>query len=332
MDLLDLAGGGGAASQLLNRVVISEIAWAGSSSDPAGEWIELANIGTMPIDLAGWRISWYEKTGVVPPTSQWHSIDLAGVIQPMSEDARKTGSIDFVSHENGLWSVNDARWRSQGASDGFFLIERAHDDVVANVAAGMIYGDARNPYYDLPNSGAVLFLIDAAGTFVDSANAQYADRTGWPAGNPFTGATMERVNLSQGDFDGNWQTTSGVLTYGVDGSGRGLMATAGKPNSLAMDILLRNAVVSVSPTVVAGTLSVPIPDTIASDRVTIQMTALTGSLAVGGGGAVESPSISTLRTSGGLTIKVDLEHASSGAYFVWVTFKNGQAMVLPVQK
>ncbi len=143
---------------------------------------------------------------------------------------------------------------------------------------------------------------------------------------------MERINLSQGDFDGNWQTTSGVLTYGVDGSGRGLMATAGRPNSLAMDILLHNAVVSVNPTVATGTLSVLIPNTIASDRVTVQMTALMGSLAGGGGGALESPELSTIRTSEGLTIEVDLEPTLSGTYFVWVTFKNGQTMVLPVRK
>lgn len=332
VDLLDLGGGGGSRPGPQGKVVISEIAWAGSSTNSTEEWIELANIGVDAVDLAGWRLAWYEKRGAVPPTSEWHSIELSGVIQPMTDEARQTGSVDFVPLENGVWSILDPRWPSQGTSHGFLLVERASDDVISNVSAGVVYGDAANPYYDLPDSGAVLFLLDDSGDLVDSANAQYADRTGWPAGDPFTGATMERINLRQGDFDGNWQTTSGVLTYGVDASGRSLMATAGRPNSLAMDVLLQMAVISVDPEDAAGMLSVPIPNTNGSDRVTIQMTAFAGALAVGGGGAADSPDLSTLRTSEGLTIEVDLESASTGAYFVWITFKNGQAMVLPVRK
>jgi len=333
VDLLDMGGGGGARSDSQGKVVISEIAWAGSSTNSTEEWIELANIGSDAVDLSGWHLAWYEKEGSVPPISEWHSIELSGVIQPMTADAQGARSVDFVQRGNGVWSILDPRWPSQGVLDGFFLVERASDNAVSNIPAGIVYGDAVNPYFDLPDSGAVLFLMNESGKIVDSANAQYADRTGWPAGNPFTRSTMERINLNQGDFDGNWQTTSGVLTYGVDALGRGLRATAGRPNSLAMDALLQIASISVNPEAAsAGSLSVPIPDTSASDRVSIQMTALAESLAVGGGGSVETPGLTTLRTSEGLTIEVDLENALSGAYYVWITLKNGQAMVLPVQK
>jgi K319-like protein len=332
VDLLDMGGGGGSRSESQGKVVISEIAWAGSPTNSTEEWIELANIGFDAVDLSGWHLAWYDKEGSVPQISEWHSIELSGVIQPMTAEAQSARSVDFVQRENGVWSILDPRWPSQGVLDGFFLVERASDNAVSNIPAGIVYGDAENPYFDLPDSGAVLFLMNETGKIVDSANAQYADRTGWPAGNPFTCSTMERINLNQGDFDGNWQTTSGVLTYGVDAFGRGLKATAGRPNSLAMDVLLQIASISVNPEAAAGILSVPIPDTSASDRVSIQMTALAGSLAVGGGGAVNTPDLTTLRTSEGLTIEVDLENALSGAYFVWITFKNGQAMVLPVQK
>lgn len=330
IDLLDIAGGGGIASQQGNRVVISEIAWAGSVSDPADEWIELANIGTAPVDLTGWRLSWYEKTGTVPPSSQWHSIELSGVIRPMTEACWRTTALEFSSLEDGLWSVHDPRWSAPEIAAGFFVIERVHDSVIANVPANLIYGEAGNPYFELPDAGAVLFLIDADGNFVDSANAQYADKTGWPAGNILTCATMERINLSQGDFDGNWQTMSGVLTYGSDESGRGLLATAGMPNSPALETLLQDAAASVDAVLATGKVSVPIPELAASDRPIIQITALAGSIAAGGGGAVGSPELSTIRSRDGLMVEVDLENASSGAYFVWITLKNGNTLLLPL--
>lgn len=328
VELLTVAGGGGSALMLQGRVVISEIAWAGSPYDPADEWIELANIGTAAVDLTGWRLSWHAKRGTVPLL--WQSIELSGVIQPLAESAWRTTTLEFVPLANGLWSVHDPRWFVQDIAAGFFLIERANDDVIADVLAGLVYGDAANPYFELPDTGAAIFLIDPAGKVVDSANAQYANGTGWPAGNASTGATMERINLSQGDFDGNWQTSSGVLTHGTDASGRGLTATAGMPNSLALEIHLQDATAAVIPVEAAGLLAIPIPDTSSSDRVRIQMTALAGS-AAGGGGAVESPRLSTIRSSGGVTLGVDLQSISSGGYLVWITLKNGQALVLPIQ-
>ena len=322
--------GGGSSFQQQARVVISEIAWAGSPYDSANEWIELANIGTSPVDLHGWRLSWYEKKGTVPPV--WQSIELSGVIQPLPAAAWQVTPLQFTPLEDGLWAVNDPRWPQTDSSSGFFVIERAHDDVVANVSAGLVYGNADNPYFELPDAGAAMFLLDADGQIVDSANAQYANQQGWPAGNALTGATMERINLNQGDFNGNWQTSSGVLTHGTDALGHGLTATAGMPNSMALDILLQDAAASVNVNSVDGEIPVVVPGTATSNRPVIQVAALARSMAIGGDGAVMSPSISTSRSSAGLTISVDLSSASSGSYFVWITGQNGATFALPLDR
>lgn len=333
IELLTTVGGAGGGSpfQQQGSVVISEIAWAGSAYDPTAEWIELANIGTSPVDLAGWRLSWYEKNGIVPRA--WRSIELSGVIQPLLAEAGEVTSMTFSPMGDGLWSVLDLRWAQAGVpTPGFFVMERSHDDVVANVSVGIVYGDQGDPYFELPDAGAAMFLVGPDGRVADSANAQYADQAGWPAGSALTGATMERINLSQGDFDGNWQTSSGVLTYGADLLGRGLTATAGRPNSLALDILLRDAVSSLDVSSLDGSVSVSIPTVADNNRPSIQIGALAGSLGAGGGGAVLLPSISTARSSAGLTLSVDLSSASSGCYFVWITGRNGATFVLPVKK
>lgn len=38
------------------RVVINEIAWAGTAANAADEWIELFNAGSAPVDLSGWAL------------------------------------------------------------------------------------------------------------------------------------------------------------------------------------------------------------------------------------------------------------------------------------
>lgn len=44
-------------------VVISEIAWAGSSSSASDEWIELANVSDDVVDLSGWTLAGASSTG-----------------------------------------------------------------------------------------------------------------------------------------------------------------------------------------------------------------------------------------------------------------------------
>lgn len=55
------------------RLVIDEIAWAGTAASSSDEWIELYNPGSEPLELAGWRLDAADGA----PT-----ISLAGVIAP----------------------------------------------------------------------------------------------------------------------------------------------------------------------------------------------------------------------------------------------------------
>lgn len=322
-------GGGTASSSRRSRVVISEIAWAGSPTNPAAEWIELANIGTDAVDLTGWVLAWHEKGDEVPPASQWHSIKLGGSIQPLEQIERGQEDLQFAPLDNGLWAIQDRVWQLPNASSGYLLLERGNDAVVADVQAGIVYGHADNPHDQLPDAGATLWLLDADGVIVDSANAQYATRSGWPAGKLATCATMERIHLDEGDYDGNWQTTSGVMTYGHDASGHRLLATAGMANSFSLSLLLDAATTAVPGIPAPARISVPIPTTDHAGMPTIHVTALA---AGGGGGAASVPSISTTRQLDTLTMTVDLEQAIRGAYFVWIVPENGEALVLPLIK
>lgn len=106
---------------------------------------------------------------------------------------------------------------------GFFLLERAGDDTVSDVAAGQIYAGV------LQNEGDSLTLRDVGGTVVDTANG---DGGSWPAG---SGApdyrSMERVDPAAPDAAGNWIANDGQIRNGLDASGDPLNGTPGQPNS-----------------------------------------------------------------------------------------------------
>ena len=91
-------------------------------------------------------------------------------------------------------------------SDAFLLLERTSDLTVPDVLADIIYAGA------LDDGGEALFLLDAEGRFVDSANAPSVPGTvdSWPAGSAGHGSTprgtMERVDIELGDVASNWST------------------------------------------------------------------------------------------------------------------------------
>ncbi len=58
----------------ISRVVINEVAWAGTKSSPTDEWVELYNAGDSSTDLAGWSLQ----------TDTAKLIDLQGTIAPGS--------------------------------------------------------------------------------------------------------------------------------------------------------------------------------------------------------------------------------------------------------
>ena len=157
-------------------VLINEIAWAGTLASANDEWIELANFGSEPVDLTGWRLT-------------------------------DNGDIDIAL--SGFLPAHT-----------YFLLERTDDSTVADITADQIYTGS------LSNAGESLWLTDAEGTFVDSANA---DGGGWPAGDSATRASMERHG--DGDTPGNWSTFSGVGGVGHDATGNAISGTPRSDNS-----------------------------------------------------------------------------------------------------
>ncbi len=161
-------------------VVISEVAWMGTTASGNHEWIELYNTTTVAIDLNGWRL---EAADGSP------SVHLTGII-PAGE---------------------------------FFLLERSTDDVISNIPADLIYSGA------LSNDGERLFLYDAAGNIVDTANANGGP---WPAGNASTFGSMERTGpLILNDSDTAWLTHTGAAPRnGIDANGNPIRGTPKRPN------------------------------------------------------------------------------------------------------
>lgn len=73
------------------------------------------------------------------------------------------------------------------AAGGYFLLERANDDVLPTITADLIY-----PYKDnsLSNSGERLYLKDSGGAVVDEVNSS----GGWLAGDNTTKYTMQKTS------------------------------------------------------------------------------------------------------------------------------------------
>ncbi len=104
---------------------------------------------------------------------------------------------------------------------GFYLLERSDDSSVSDVNAQQIYTG------NLNNSGERLFLYDAAGRLIDSANG---DGGGWPAGESSSHSSMERRGGT--DRSGNWGTFTGYHGRGHAADGTPIAGTPGTTNSL----------------------------------------------------------------------------------------------------
>jgi Lamin Tail Domain len=69
------------------QVLFSEVAWMGSDTNPAHEWIELYNFSNTPTDLAGWTLT--SQDGVI-------NINLSGVLPPHGVGVLEQGSDSSV--------------------------------------------------------------------------------------------------------------------------------------------------------------------------------------------------------------------------------------------
>ena len=327
-----IAGGGGGAvgSPCDGKVIISEVAWAGTPSDSNAEWIELENLGETPVDLTGWKIGWYPSKADPSDESVWTWIPLSGTISPAPTspctNPRRRPPITFVKEPgNDLgWKVIDMAWWVAGKDGnegrGYYLLERGSDEAVSDVTADLVY-DA-----PLPDDGAVIELVNSAGEVVDTANA--GSGTGWAAGDPRTEATMERTDPLGPDTSDNWHTNPGILVYGTDSAGDRLVATAGKPNSPDLETLISLAEEEVTPVTPHGPISLTL-DEGWKTRPWVKVAAV-GITAAGGGGAAPKVTLSSARGAGGYSLQLDPQDLAPGSYFIWITGAAGEAILVPV--
>jgi hypothetical protein len=108
---------------------------------------------------------------------------------------------------------------------GFLLLERTEDTTISDIPADQIYTGSLN------NAGESLWLRDAHGSLIDSANAAGG---GWPSGDAASHASMERRNPARGNA--GWGTYTGYHGAGLDAQGRPIAGTPRAANSVLFPI------------------------------------------------------------------------------------------------
>lgn len=133
-------------------VLLNEMAWMGTESSSANEWIELKNISNIHVNIFGWHL------------------------------LSKGGHIDITFH------AEDARGEvSTGIpAGGFYLLERTDDASVPDVPAHYVYSGA------LSGGAEGLRLFDAHCRLIDEVMTSQGGANSWPAGEKDTKKTMER--------------------------------------------------------------------------------------------------------------------------------------------
>lgn len=132
---------GGAPPSGLRRVVINEVAWVGSVSNSADEWIELFNTTNAAVDLTGWRIvddagaQTYNLSGSIPAngyflierastaTSVAHNLLASGISLANTGDTLElkdaaNSRVDIVNSGGGAWAA--------GTTSGYYTMERVN--------------------------------------------------------------------------------------------------------------------------------------------------------------------------------------------------------------
>ncbi|MCK5247827.1 DUF11 domain-containing protein, partial [Candidatus Bipolaricaulota bacterium] len=234
------AGGGGATEECEGKVIISEIAWAGTAADPEHEWIELRNVGGEPVDLTGWVLRWRKKQPVTPEDFEWKTIQLSGELQasatPACEltDREPEPAVEFIKRD-----VDDISWlvvaRPVDFDESYLILERKTDQTISNVDADIVYDDLAPHLMELSDEGDIIELVNADGEIADTANAFASYEGNWPAGDLLTRGTMERIDPLGEDERANWHTNLGIITRGLDAEGRPLVASSDVINSQTLE-------------------------------------------------------------------------------------------------
>ena len=331
--VLDAAiAGGGGSTEAEARVVISEIAWAGNPDDPSAEWIELANAGAIPVDLEGWTLCWIDGDRAASPIDEWMRIELAGTIEPIPSEVQAVGVPVFEAASEGVWRVLDgpSAGSPRGTAPGYYILERGSDEAIANLPADIVYGRT-DAGWELSDRGAVVLLLDRQGRIVDSANAAAGP---WPAGLRRTGATMERIDISQGDSPDAWRTNPGLLAYGRSALGTRLWASAGHASGPDLEQLIQSARTVLPAPVLTATTRVPVALSATDPMPWLQLAVLpeTGSDSAGGGGsAAPLPRLTTERDGTDMAVTLDPEQLPAGLCFVWITGEEGEVQLILVR-
>jgi hypothetical protein len=191
-------------------VVINEVAWAGTKSDPYAEWIELYNQANTPVNLDGWVLN------------------IVGDPLPI----RLTGTIPAGTNRIGL-----------ATGSGYFLLAReGHNPFTGPTGFVPVKTPTATPsvinqYFldELSNDGAILELIAPDGSVVDRANSNNIvnGKVGlWPAGNASTPCSMARIDPNMVDGPSAWMTSSNLFPYnnGLDYKQQIICGSPGKIN------------------------------------------------------------------------------------------------------
>jgi len=322
-------GGGGAATTEEERVIaISEIAWAGTDADARDEWIELVNLSSEEIDLAGWTLRWRRKNLQSDEDAWWKAVALQGVIEPASTTAQAETSIVETEPENGIWQVVFPLDKG----NGFYVMEHETDWAVSDIPADMVYEDRLSPTgtLDLADVGEVIELLDRYGTVVDTANADNPERDGWPAGSASTRGTMERTNPRTDDFDGNWHTNLGVITSGEDAHGDQLLGTARAENSPALEDLLSGSDYRPIELHIGNTLRITVPITAAEGEGDARPRIFVSRSGTGMETVLAGIAIQMDRQLDGMNIAVPTDSFSAGEAHIWIAYVDGFVFFVPV--
>jgi len=353
-----VAGGGGVAEDSCeSKVIISEIAWAGTAADPWGEWIELRNLGTTPVDLTDWTLRWRRKHPTTPEESRWKVLKLFGTLMPAATsacelaDREPTPSIRVVKNDK-----DDISWLVFGElyeqDESYYLIERWNDATVSNEIADLVY-DTTPPYeLELSDFGDIILLLNAEGKIVDTANAYAFEEDGWPAGSAITFATMERTDPLGPDTKKNWHTNEGIFVHGLDALQRPLVASASVVNSTVLEELELFAdipltehragkplevgiEVAMTAGVAGGGGSVKANSWRVAGWPWIHVTSpdLAEPGAAGGGGAVDlraMTSFSGRYEENTYWLGIDTGALPPGRYNFWIVYGEGQAAYVPI--
>jgi VCBS repeat-containing protein len=338
------AGAGGAfeGTACNGKIIISEVAWAGTAADSKDEWIELRNLGATSVNLDGWELRWRRSHPSTPEEQIWKVVKLSGVLRPSSAQLCDQAApaieptVRFFQDDPAdvTWFLSS---EIEDLETGFYVLERRHDGAISDLDADLLYDTSQALNLELSDLGEVIMLVDDLGEIVDTANASNLGRDGWAAGSAATYGTMERIDPLGADSAENWHTNMGIAIRGKDARGHLLRATPGGVNSPVFQDL--SAYTSIKPsTVRAGeVLQVEFPlqrqDRRASGWPWISVSRPGFVGAAGAGGAADLAGYAFSGQYEGAEryiLDIDTRNLPPGTYVFWVIYGQGKAILIPI--